>query len=60
MVAKQLSIKSILTSIYKIYLVMPAPPQFPDVRTYPIIVNIMHDHHLTSGVTCNDEAKEIR
>jgi len=31
MVAKQLSIYGILTSIYKIYLVMPAPPQFPDV-----------------------------
>ena len=32
MVAKKLSIYSILTSICKIYLVMPAPPQFPDVR----------------------------
>jgi len=31
MAAKQLSIYGILTSIYKIYLVMPAPPQFPDV-----------------------------
>ena len=31
MVAKQLSINSILASIYEIYLVMPAPPQFPDV-----------------------------
>ena len=30
MVAKKLSINSILTSIYKIYLVMSAPPQFPD------------------------------
>ena len=30
MVAKQLSTNSILISIYKIYLVMPAPPQFPD------------------------------
>ena len=30
MVAKQLSINSILTSMYKIYLVMPALPQFPD------------------------------
>ena len=30
MVSNQLSIYSMLTFIYQIYLVMPAPPQFPD------------------------------
>jgi len=37
MAAKQLSIYGILTSIYKIYLVMPAPPQFPDAHNVPTL-----------------------
>ena len=33
MVSNQLSIYNMLTFIYQIYQVMPAPPQFPDVTS---------------------------
>ena len=32
--SNQLSMYSTLTFIYQIYLVMPAPPQFPDVGVF--------------------------
>ena len=32
MVSNQLSIYNMLTFIYQIYQVMPAPPQFPDAK----------------------------
>ena len=51
MVAKPLSINSILASIYKNYLVMPALPQFPDVvignqpkLVYQIILRKVNAH----------------
>ena len=39
MVAKQLSINSILAFVYEIYLVMPAPPQFPDVIAHLLLLS---------------------
>ena len=50
MVSNQLSIYNMLTFIYQIYQVMPAPPQFPDVVPKVMLQNVATENDMLQRV----------